>query len=128
MLLINTNVGKSRIKDAGQGLFTQQAIPKGSFIWNKSDRDVQIDRFAYNALVAMEAQGYVEKYGTQDENGNWYVDVDNCRFMNHSENPNIKFIYDVGVAVKDIKAGEELTCDYRTITTEQHYKQLLNIK
>jgi hypothetical protein len=41
------------------------------------------------------------------------VELDNGRFMNHSEHPNTRFDDpDAGFALRRIRAGEELTCNY----------------
>ena len=36
------------------------------------------------------------------------------RHMNHAAEPNVLSLSDRDVAARDIAAGEELTCDYRT--------------
>jgi hypothetical protein len=41
------------------------------------------------------------------------VEFDNGRFMNHAQSPNTDFTdANVGWAIRDIAAGEELTCNY----------------
>jgi len=42
------------------------------------------------------------------------VCADDARFMNHSENPSCLDEGETTSAKRDIQAGEELTCDYRT--------------
>jgi SET domain-containing protein len=42
------------------------------------------------------------------------LEFDNGRFMNHSDAPNTDFTDpDTGWAIRDIAAGEEITCNYR---------------
>lgn len=43
---------------------------------------------------------------------------DNARFMNHSFEPNCDDRTGVTFALRDILAGEELTCDYRVFDLE----------
>ena len=47
------------------------------------------------------------------------------RFINHSSEPNIKFVGNVAVSLRDINPGEELLCDYYTITLTEHADKLL---
>jgi uncharacterized protein len=50
---------------------------------------------------------------------------DHDRFMNHSDAPNVAMHSDgraTCVAVRDIAAGEELTCDYRTFDLDWREK------
>ncbi len=50
--------------------------------------------------------------------------ADNARFMNHADAPNTAGVHEDGaiegydVATRDIVAGEELTCDYRTFDAD----------
>ena len=47
------------------------------------------------------------------------------KFINHSENPNVVFIDNIAITAREIQPGEELTCDYREITTPEHFKKLI---
>ena len=43
-------------------------------------------------------------------------EADDARYMNHADDPNFGFLSeDEAVALRDIAAGEELTCDYNVI-------------
>ncbi len=48
----------------------------------------------------------------------WVLCADDGRFFNHSDNPNCreekdsKYFQGRTIAIKDIKQGEEMTCDY----------------
>ncbi|TIP77156.1 MAG: SET domain-containing protein-lysine N-methyltransferase, partial [Mesorhizobium sp.] len=52
-------------------------------------------------------------YPSPDRPGFMVYEVDNGRFMNHSERPNTDFSrYGGATAIRDIAADEEITCDY----------------
>ena len=40
------------------------------------------------------------------------ISLDNSRFMNYQEFPNTLWMYFYGWAARDIRKGEELTCNY----------------
>jgi len=118
MMLVKTQLSLSGIH--GIGLFADEFIPRGTVIWRYSPG---LDRvFTREELMSMSEldREFLETYCFKYF-GKYYLCVDDARFMNHSTNPNCT---DVGVdeikdndmgytaALKDIQAGEELTCDY----------------
>jgi SET domain-containing protein len=114
MLLVNTYVAASRIE--GVGVFAAAPIPAGARIWRldpEFDRLIPIETYETSpphlkALLDRYA------YPSPDRPGFLVYEVDNGRFMNHSETPNTDFSPDdSGIALRDIAEGEELTCDYR---------------
>jgi hypothetical protein len=58
------------------------------------------------------------------ETGLYVLCADNARFMNHADEPNTAGVHVKGaiegydVATRDIKWGEELTCDYRVFDAD----------
>ena len=113
MMLVPTYIAPSRIE--GVGVFAEAAIPKGTLIWRLDpnlDRLIRRDEIAsYPPLF----QGFVERYGYPypHDPEQLIVELDNGRFMNHSERPNTRFDDpDAGFTLRDIAAGEELTCNY----------------
>ena len=64
---------------------------------------------------------FFEKYAVDTGDGRYFLCGDNTRFMNHSKNPNIKSlgkgskIAKDGVAIKNIKPGDEITIDYESL-------------
>lgn len=114
-LLVNTYVSKSHIH--GVGLFAADDIPKGTKIWAINPR---LDLFMHDNIVNQYftdlEKEHLETYCVKEGSG-WRVIWDNTRFINHSNNPNITRCDDIDYATKDIKKGEELTCDYRTLDT-----------
>lgn len=117
MLLVPTVLRPSPI--AGVGLFTTARIRAGERIWvfdpavdwRLSGRE--LDAFPEPWLSLLRQWCYEE---TDDV---FVLCGDNAKFMNHSFEPNC----DDGagpftITLRDIEAGEELTCDYRSFDLE----------
>jgi SET domain-containing protein len=114
MLLIPTYLADSPIH--GIGLFTHGPIGAGAVIWRfhpRVDWRVSIDelqRFPPRFRDCLQTYCYLETSGIL------VFCSDNARFMNHAEEPNCD---DAGneliLALRDIRPGEELTCDYRQV-------------
>lgn len=115
MLTVITYIAPSAIE--GVGVFTAERIGKGQVI----------SRFdpAFDRLIPREdyenAPPYLktllDRYAFPHPNDLDLIvyEVDNSRFMNHSPTPNTDFSnFAAGVALRDIAAGEELTCDYNS--------------
>jgi SET domain-containing protein len=113
MLHVATYVGPSAIE--GVGIFAAAAIPKGTRIWTLNE---QFDRvLSDDDILALPPaqQEFVDRYGYPHTTkpGLTIVEIDNGRFMNHSEDPNTDFRNpEFGFAIRDIAEGEEITCDY----------------
>lgn len=113
MLLVNTYVAPSKIE--GVGVFAAEPIPKGTLIWRldpEFDRLIPVSRYE-NAPPFQRELFDRYAYPSPDRPGYLVYEVDNGRFMNHSETPNTDFS-DTGGALttRDIAAGEEITCNY----------------
>lgn len=113
MLTIKTYIAAAGNK--GLGLFAAEVIPIGT-VWWKDDRN-------FNKLVSKQevefypevAKEFVYTYGSMMENGDWYIYMDNGRFVNHSDTPNTNQIENGDwVTNKEISIGEEITCNYKT--------------
>lgn len=119
MLLVKTLMKESSIH--GMGLFADQFIPEGTATWRFGpgiDRAIHPDRVEQMPEVSRE---WFVTYAYLDiRTGLYVLCADDARYMNHSDEPNVRGDYDldpvfgVDVAARDIQAGEELTCDYRT--------------
>lgn len=124
MLLVKTIVKQSTIPNGGLGLFADQDIPKGFILWefNKIvDVTIPVEKLEY--LIKVE-KDYIKKYAYR-EGDNLILCSDDDKYINHSDTPNVLDIFDernfsVSVAARDIKAGEELLCDYSTF--DDNYK------
>jgi uncharacterized protein len=113
MLLVSTYVGPSAIE--GVGVFAAEAIAKGTQIWlldEDFDRvlsDDDIERLGESQRAFVDRYGYPHT----TKAGLTILELDNGRFMNHSNTPNTDFRHPAaGYATRDIAAGEEITCDY----------------
>ena len=114
MLYIKSYLKQSEIH--GIGLYAAEDIKRGKVIWKEHPKTTQTflkkqyikhcSQFSYPALLDFLSYSYIR-------NGTIYYLNDNTRFVNHSDDPNIAFITDdCEVAIRDIKAGEELTENY----------------
>jgi len=113
MLLIPNYVGPSAIE--GVGVFAAAPIRKGTAIWSLDERFDHLLTAADIAALGPEQKLFVERYGythtTRPELT--VLEMDNGRFMNHSDDPNTDFTDPVvGWTVRDIAEGEEVTCNY----------------
>ena len=116
MLLIKTKLDVSDIH--GIGLFADEDIPAGAIIW-KFNRLIDL-RCAEADIQELSdsSREQISKYSYREKHTGLYVLCgDDARFFNHSANPNCLDFYhseeqDITIAVRDIAAGEELTCDY----------------
>ena len=126
MILVRTRVAPSTIH--GLGLFAVEAIPHGTAIWRfepKFDREFSPEQFA---TLPPEVQAHLRWFAYVDKDGGGRVlSGDHCCFMNHCAQPNTGAAADsfppiTTVALRDIVAGEELTCDYRAFDAEAGWK------
>lgn len=100
----------------GIGLFTAEDIKKDQVIYTASPLlDVNITQAQFDSLSLKEQQE-IRWWGFESDSGIWHVDFDVSKFINHSyeatttQDSNHKDAF--LVAMRDIKAGEELTQNY----------------
>lgn len=108
MLLIKTVLKESSLH--GVGVFAAEFIPAGTVIWKESFID---KRFPENITNIME--GAVLDWFTEHASlyeGEWLLDGDNAKYMNHSGMPNTRCHGPNIYSAKDISIGTELTIDY----------------
>jgi len=105
--------------DIGYGVFATALIPRGTIVWVRDDLDrlfsrdeIEQLRPAYRAMV--------EKYTYVDAESTHVLCWDHAKYVNHSCQPNCQKGRDeFEVAVRDIRAGEELRSDYATLNLDQ---------
>jgi hypothetical protein len=113
MMLVPTYVAPSPIE--GVGVFAAAPIPSGTLIWQLAPA---LDRLIPKSEVASLPplfQQFVERYSYPypHDPERLIVELDNGRFMNHSEAPNTIFSDpDAGYTIRDVAQGEELLCNY----------------
>ena len=116
MMLIETRVAPSPIH--GLGLFTAKAVPRNTPIWKFQpgfDQDFSPEQFA---ALPPPAQAHARWFSfISQTDGHAILSGDHACFMNHSASPNTGAPADAGpavvtVALRDIAAGEEITCNY----------------
>ncbi len=126
MILVRTRVAPSTIH--GLGSFAAEEIPLGTPIWRfVIGFDQEVVPAAFETLPS-EAQAHIRWFAYVDAStGNRVLSGDHCCFMNHSASPNTGAPSGAAppittVALRDIAAGEELTCDYRAFDAEAAIK------
>ena len=115
-MLIKTRVGPSPLH--GMGLFAVEFVPRGARVWRFQagfDHDFSPKQFAALPSLAREHTRwfcFVSKV-----NGHVILSGDHACFINHSLEPNTGALPSgkspvTTVALRDIAAGEEITCNY----------------
>jgi len=119
MLMVKTRLGLSDI--AGIGLFADQDIPKGTVTWRfMRDFDQLLTKKKIDSLPEPARSKLLDHVYLNEADGFFVLCADNARFMNHADEPNTAGVHEPGaiegydIAIRDIRAGEEMTCDYRT--------------
>jgi SET domain-containing protein len=110
--LADVSVGESKIH--GQGVFARKTFSKGDLVLEIDDSDPVLDRGALTPEQEIFIDVFIAADGTQKTT--WMKSPE--RFINHSCEPNTYVQTDMtgGVrrtlALKNIRAGDELTWDY----------------
>jgi len=137
MLLVEVQVGLSQIPNAGFGVFAVHKIPKGTVVWvvhTGFDRAYSSEEI--NKLPEIAKRNFLHYAHKDPRTGKIFLCGDNARFMNHSDNSNLRDVAfddseiekfklqdtselaswtdDFSVASRDIESGEEITANYKT--------------
>ena len=116
MMLVRSRVAASPIE--GLGVYADEFIPSGTLVWQLNRNFILPFRRTELEQFPPHIQEFVERYSFPDfEDENLlFFELDNGRYMNHSETPNMDFAaFDRGYATRDIAVGEEITCNYNEI-------------
>lgn len=113
MILIDHYIAPSRIH--GLGVFAAEEAKSGQKIWEFNPAvDLVIPQTALKDLpqhICRHIQRSSEYY---KEDEVYILGADGDAFMNHSLEPNLKSVGKTGFATRDIRIGDEITCDYRS--------------
>ena len=126
MMLIPTRVQPSPIH--GLGLFTVEAVPAGTPIWrflagfDRTFSPAEIAALPPLARAHLRWFGFVSKPGERV-----VLSGDHACFMNHWATPNTGAPPDAAppvttVALRNLQAGEEITCDYFAFDADAPWK------
>jgi len=117
MLMVKTEIGSS---SHGIGLFAAENINIGQQVWKFDENSSKIIT-STDGMPELFKQ-FLKTYAYYVPNIGIIVNLDNARYMNHSDNPNICEKDDgCNYATRDIKIGEEITCDYRIFDGSLNY-------
>lgn len=107
---------KRKSKIHGYGIFALKPIKKNELVWIEDDLNSifvttkQFKKFTKKKKIEWVKRGWYW-------HGRIYRELDDSQFINHSDDPTVKDTftegYDVLIASRDIKTGQELTWDYR---------------
>jgi hypothetical protein len=116
MMLVKCWVGPSAIH--GLGLIAKEFIPNGTVVWKLVPGfDVVLSEAEFQELPQA-AKDQILYYGWFDNRLKKHIlSVDDDRFTNHSDTPNIHLSGNFAVALCDIHPGAEITCNYTELDT-----------
>jgi SET domain-containing protein len=126
MMLIRTRVAPSTIH--GMGLFASDPVPAGTPIWRfEAGFDHDFGPAAFAALPPLAREHTRWFCFVSKANGHVILSGDHACFINHSSQPNTGAPADATppvttVALRDIQAGEEITCNYFAYDADTAWK------
>lgn len=118
MLKVKTIVKESSIH--GVGLFADQFIPKDSLIFEEDEFSIKFKENEVDRL-SQEQKDFIDRYCYLRED-TWFCSMDNDRFTNHSETPNVYETETQTYALVDILPGEEILTNYKNICKDWESK------
>lgn len=114
MMLVRTYIAASSIE--GLGVYADEFIRAGSLIWQLNPKFSMTFSASEIETLPEHTKEFIHKYSFPHLLlGEDYVvvELDNGRYMNHSNKPNTDFTqFDRGFSIRDIHPGEEITCNY----------------
>ena len=106
----------------GYGIFATEIIPKGTITWVRDELDRELTPEAFNALHPT-VREVALKYSYRNGKGNYILPWDHTRYTNHSFYANTMLTpYGFEIAIKDIKADEQITNDYGTLNIIESFE------
>ena len=136
--MVKTKLGLSKIQ--GVGLFADEDIPEGTIVyktrefegispdflvWSEAEWEAMEKNLSKDTQRQIKRHAY--KY-REDEEDEWYImELDNTKFINHSDFPNLAVSEAGDIAVKDIKSGEEILIDYKTFYDPAYFEEIIKL-
>lgn len=125
MLRVKAKPKESKLE--GIGLFAEEFIPAGTITWQyDADFDTAFDPETYDRLEENAKELFLKHSYFDYKLEKYILCSDNQRFINHSENPNIKSTPEQDVAIIDIQIGEELLCTYSDYEPDWFERRKIN--
>lgn len=102
-------------------MFIDESVPRGTIVvsW-PSDLDMIINEGTHDASnhsitssIRLVGDQYIMSRAGVEETIDYHI--------NHSDNPNLLYVFGLCIAARDIAAGEELTVDYRLMCSENQF-------
>ncbi len=104
--------------EIGLGVRATRRIPRGTIVWTLDCWDVVLTPAAL-ADLSPAHRGLAARFGYYDVHGRCVVCWDDGRYVNHGCDPTVRGVgSEIQIAVRDIEAGEEITCDYAECNVE----------
>lgn len=97
--------------EIGHGVVATRPIPRGTFVWFRCRLDRVIPAAEVQAMPAA-YRALLEHFASVTPEGDLLLCWDHTRYMNHGCAPTIYSAGNLEIAIRDIAAGEEITCDY----------------
>jgi len=105
-------------EEIGSGVFATRRIPRGTITWAQCSLDRVLSPGEVKELGAA-YHPIIDRYAYANAAGDYVLCWDFGRFMNHSCRPAVLAPgFDIDVAIRDVEAGEQLTCDYALLNLE----------
>lgn len=106
----------------GHGVVATRDIPAGTITWVYDRLDREFTPEQIQQLHPLYAET-MDKYCFRSGSGNWIFCWDHAKYVNHSFRSNcMTTAYEFEIAIRDIRAGEELTDDYGYLNVMQPFK------
>ncbi|MBO6935175.1 MAG: hypothetical protein JJ863_09365 [Deltaproteobacteria bacterium] len=101
-----------RTDGVGVGVRATEALPLGTLLWVRDALDLVLEPNAIRRL-APALRAPVRRLGYRNARGQWIVCWDAGKHVNHSCDPTMRGVgHDAMVAVRAVRVGDEITCDY----------------
>jgi len=108
-------------EEIGLGVFATKLIPKGTVTLALDSLDQIFEPSFLNSLDPLRSVPF-EKYTYRDQEGRYILSWDHGKYVNHSFHANcFTTPYGFDIAVRDIRAGEQLTNEYGLFNLDEPF-------